>query len=67
MSLLANRTEFGKTPFFTAARFPHRTGRARDGSTQAVIERCRRAQPPETIGLHDYGALDASIVRTVLP
>jgi methylisocitrate lyase len=89
--LLANMTEFGRTPFFTAAEFeamgyamviwPVSSMRvaakasadlyaaiARDGGTQAMLERMQtRAELYETIGLHDYEALDASIVKTVLP
>jgi methylisocitrate lyase len=89
--LLANMTEFGRTPFFTAAEFeamgyamviwPVSSMRvsakasadlyaaiARDGGTQAMLERMQtRAELYDTIGLHDYEALDASIVKTVLP
>ena len=89
--LLANMTEFGRTPFFTASEFeamgyamviwPVSSMRvsakasaelyaaiARDGGTQAMLERMQtRAELYETIGLHDYEALDASIVKTVLP
>jgi len=82
--LLANMTEFGRTPFFTASEFeamgysmviwPVSSMRvsakassdlyaaiARDGGTQNMVDRM------QTIGLHDYEALDASIVTTVLP
>jgi methylisocitrate lyase len=89
--LLANMTEFGRTPFFTAAEFeamgyamviwPVSSMRvaakasadlyaaiARDGGTQAMLERMQtRAELYDSIGLHDYEALDASIVKTVLP
>jgi methylisocitrate lyase len=89
--LLANMTEFGRTPFFTAAEFQDMGYRmviwpvsslrvankaqaelyaalARDGSTEAMVPRMQtRAELYETIGLADYEALDASIVRTVLP
>jgi methylisocitrate lyase len=89
--LLANMTEFGRTPFFTASEFeamgyamviwPVSSMRvsakasadlyaaiARDGGTQAMLERMQtRAELYDTIGLHDYEALDASIVKTVLP
>ena len=89
--LLANMTEFGRTPFFTASEFeamgyamviwPVSSMRvsakasadlyaaiARDGGTQAMLDRMQtRAELYETIGLHDYEALDASIVKTVLP
>ncbi len=89
--LLANMTEFGKTPFFTAAEFeamgyrmviwPVSALRAankaqaevyaairRDGGTQHVIDRMQtRAELYATIGYHDYEALDASIVKTIVP
>jgi methylisocitrate lyase len=89
--LLANMTEFGRTPFFTAEEFEAMGYRmviwpvsslrvankaqselyaalARDGSTEAMVPRMQtRAELYETIGLADYEALDASIVRTVLP
>ena len=89
--LLANMTEFGRTPFFTASEFeamgysmviwPVSSMRvsakassdlyaaiARDGGTQNMVDRMEtRAELYETIGLHDYEALDASIVTTVLP
>ena len=89
--LLANMTEFGKTPFFTAAEFeamgyamviwPVSSLRmankaqaelyaaiARDGGTHRVVERMQtRAELYATIGLHDYEALDSSIVQTIVP
>jgi methylisocitrate lyase len=89
--LLANMTEFGKTPFFTASEFEEMGYRmviwpvsslrvankaqqelyaaiARDGGTHNMIGRMQtRAELYETIGLHDYETLDASIVRTVIP
>jgi methylisocitrate lyase len=89
--LLANMTEFGRTPFFTAAEFeamgykmviwPVSSLRIankaqselyaalkRDGGTQNMVERMQtRAELYETIGYHDYEALDASIVTTVVP
>ncbi len=89
--LLANMTEFGRTPFFTASEFeamgyamviwPVSSMRVsakassdlyaaikRDGGTQNMVDRMQtRAELYETIGLHDYEALDASIVTTVLP
>jgi len=89
--LLANMTEFGKTPFFTAAEFeamgyamviwPVSSLRvankaqqqlyaaiARDGGTHNVVETMQtRAELYDTIGLHDYEALDRSIVRTIIP
>lgn len=89
--LLANMTEFGKTPFFTAAEFeamgykmviwPVSSLRvankaqadlfaaiARDGGTQNMVRQMQtRAELYETIGLHEYEELDASIVRTLVP
>jgi methylisocitrate lyase len=89
--LLANMTEFGRTPFFTAAEFEAMGYRMviwpvsslrvankaqqnlfaaikRDGGTHKVIDRMQtRAELYATIGLHDYEALDASIVQTVIP
>jgi methylisocitrate lyase len=89
--LLANMTEFGQTPFFTAAEFeamgyamviwPVSALRvankaqellyaaiARDGGTHRMIDRMQtRAELYAMIGLHDYEALDASIVETVIP
>ena len=89
--LLANMTEFGRTPFFTASEFeamgykmviwPVSSLRVankvqaelyaaikRDGGTQTMVDRMQtRAELYETIGYHDYEALDASIVKTVVP
>lgn len=89
--LLANMTEFGRTPFFTAQEFEAMGYRMviwpvsslrvankaqetlyatlkRDGSTEAMLDRMQtRGELYDTIGLHEYEALDASIVRTVLP
>jgi methylisocitrate lyase len=89
--LLANMTEFGKTPFFTAAEFeamgysmviwPVSSLRvankaqqqlyaaiARDDGTHQVVEQMQtRVELYATIGLHDYEALDASIVQTIIP
>jgi len=89
--LLANMTEFGRTPFFTASEFeamgykmviwPVSSLRvankaqaelygaiARDGGTQNMVERMQtRAELYATIGYHDYEALDASIVTTIVP
>lgn len=89
--LLANMTEFGRTPHFTATEFeamgysmviwPVSSLRvankaqgklyetlAREGSTEAMLpEMQTRAELYETIQLDRYEALDASIVRTVLP
>ncbi len=89
--LLANMTEFGRTPFFTAAEFeamgykmviwPVSSLRVankaqeelyaalkRDGGTQKLVDRMQtRAELYDLIGYHDYEALDASIVETVVP
>ena len=89
--LLANMTEFGRTPFFSAGEFealgyrmviwPVSSLRVankaqaelyaalrRDGGTQAMLGAMQtRAELYATIGYHDYEALDASIVATVLP
>ena len=89
--LLANMTEFGKTPFFTASEFETMGYRMviwpvsslrvankaqaalfaaiqRDGGTQNMLDHMQsRAELYEAIGYHDYEALDASIVRTVVP
>ena len=91
VKLLANMTEFGRTPFFTAAEFeamgygmviwPVSSLRVankaqaelyasirENGGTHAMVERMQtRHELYDTIGLHDYEALDASIVRTVVP
>jgi methylisocitrate lyase len=91
VKLLANMTEFGRTPFFTAAEFEAMgyamviwpvshlrvaargmqelyTAIKRDGGTQNMVGRMQtRAQLYETIGYHDYEALDASLIRTVVP
>jgi methylisocitrate lyase len=40
----------------------------RDGGTHKMIDRMQtRAKLYATIGLHDYEALDASIVQTIVP
>ncbi len=89
--LLANMTEFGKTPFYTADEFaamgykmviwPVSSLRvanqaqarlyaaiAKDGGTHGMVDAMQtRAELYETIGLHDYEALDASIVKTIVP
>jgi methylisocitrate lyase len=91
VKLLANMTEFGRTPFFTASEFEAMGYRMviwpvsafrvankaqaklyaaikRDGGTQNIIgEMQTRAELYATIGYHDYEALDASIVQTVIP
>lgn len=89
--LLANMTEFGRTPFYTASEFEAMGYRmviwpvsslrvanraqanlykaiARDGGTHGQVENMQtRVELYTTIGLHDYEALDASIVQTVIP
>jgi methylisocitrate lyase len=89
--LLANMTEFGRTPFFTATEFEAMGYRMviwpvsslrvankaqetlyaaikRDGGTAKMLHSMQtRAELYKLIGLDDYEALDASIVRTVLP
>jgi methylisocitrate lyase len=40
----------------------------RDGGTQNMVDRMMtRAELYDTIGYHDYEALDASIVKTIVP
>src|SRR6202453_446564 len=89
--LLANMTEFGRTPFFTAAEFeqmgykmviwPVSSLRVankaqqklyaaikRDGGTHNMVDHMQtREELYSTIGYHEYEALDASIVTTVIP
>jgi methylisocitrate lyase len=89
--LLANMTEFGRTPFFTASEFeamgykmviwPVSSLRVankaqqklyaaikKDGGTQNMVDHMQtRAELYATIGYHDYEALDASIVTTIIP
>ena len=89
--LLANMTEFGRTPFFTASEFEAMGYRMviwpvsslrvankaqqnlfaalkRDGGTHAMLDRMQtRAELYAAIGLHDYEALDASIIKTIVP
>lgn len=89
--LLANMTEFGRTPFFTAAEFEAMGYRMviwpvsslrvankaqeelfaaikRDGGTQNMLDRMQtRAELYATIDYAGYEALDASIVRTLVP
>ncbi len=91
VQLLANMTEFGRTPFFTADEFqdmgygmviwPVSSLRVankaqqelyaairRDGGTHNMVDRMQtRAELYDTIELHDYEALDASIVKTIVP
>ena len=89
--LLANMTEFGKTPFFTATEFeqmgykmviwPVSSLRIANkavaelyasirehGGTHRMVDRMQtRQELYDTIGLHQFEELDASIVRTVVP
>ncbi len=91
MKLLANMTEFGRTPFYTASEFeamgysmviwPVSSMRVaskaqeelyaairRDGGAHNMVERMQtRKELYDTIDLHGYEALDASIVQTVIP
>jgi methylisocitrate lyase len=91
VTLLANMTEFGRTPFFTADEFEKmgygiviwpvshmRVANkamedlyatiARDGSTEAMLPRMQtRAELYAHIDYHAYEALDASLVKTVVP
>jgi methylisocitrate lyase len=91
VKLLANMTEFGQTPFFTASEFEAMGYRMviwpvsafrvankaqerlfaalrRDGGAQNMLEQMQtRAELYATIGYHDYEALDASIVQTIVP
>ncbi|WP_066781193.1 methylisocitrate lyase [Sphingomonas sp. CCH5-D11] len=89
--LLANMTEFGKTPFYTAAEFeamgykmviwPVSSLRVankaqaelyasikENGGTHKYVDRMQtRQELYDTIGLHDFEELDASIIKTVVP
>ena len=91
VTLLANMTEFGRTPFFTAAEFeamgyrmviwPVSSLRVANKAQEALFASIRanggahamvdgmqtRKELYDLIGLHDYEALDASIVRTIIP
>ena len=91
VKLLANMTEFGRTPFFTAAEFEEMgyrmviwpvsslrmAAKAQEdlfasirahGGTHKLADRMQtRSELYATIRYHDYEALDASIVRTVIP
>jgi methylisocitrate lyase len=91
VKLLANMTEFGRTPFFTASEFAAMgyamviwpvsafrvANRAqeklfaaikRDGGTQKMLDQMQtRAELYATIGYHEYEALDASLIKTVIP
>jgi methylisocitrate lyase len=89
--LLANMTEFGKTPFFTASEFEqmgyklviwpvsslrvankavaelYASIREHGGTHEMVGRMQTRAELYDTIGLHDFEALDASIIQTIVP
>lgn len=89
--LLANMTEFGRTPFFTAAEFEAMGYKmviwpvshmrvankameelyatiAREGSTKSMLPRMQtRAELYAHLDYHAYEALDASIVKTIVP
>jgi methylisocitrate lyase len=89
--LLANMTEFGRTPFFTANEFAAMGYRMviwpvsalrmaakaqdklyatlrRDGSASALLpDMLTRQELYALIGYSDYEALDATLVKTVLP
>ena len=89
--LLANMTEFGRTPFMTSSEFESLgykmviwpvsalrmaakahtdlyEGIRRDGGTHRLLDRMQtRAELYETIGYHDYEALDTSIIKSVTP
>lgn len=89
--LLANMTEFGKTPFYTAKEFeemgykmviwPVSSLRVANkaqaelyasikehGGAHKYVDRMQtRQELYDTIGLHDFEELDASIIKTVVP
>ncbi|WP_265975428.1 methylisocitrate lyase [Brucella intermedia] len=89
--LLANMTEFGRTPFFTASEFEemgyrmiiwpvsslrvankaqerlYKTLKAEGSTKSTLADMQTRAELYDTIGLGDYEALDASIVKTIVP
>jgi len=91
VKLLANMTEFGRTPYQTASEFealgyamviwPVSSLRVankaqeklyatirRDGGTQAMLDQMQtRQELYDVIGLHEYEALDASIIKTIVP
>jgi methylisocitrate lyase len=91
VKLLANMTEFGRTPFFTAAEFQemgysmviwpvsHLRVAAKaveelyasikaNGGTHKMVDRMQtRAELYAAIGYHEYEALDASLVKTIIP
>lgn len=89
--LLANMTEFGKTPFYTAKEFEQMgykmviwpvpslrvANKAQselyasiktNGGTHKYVDRMQtRQELYDTIGLHAFEELDASIIKTVVP
>lgn len=89
--LLANMTEFGKTPFYTASEFeamgykmviwPVSSLRVANkaqadlyasikanGGTHKMVDRMQtRQELYDTIGLHAFEELDASIIKTIIP
>jgi methylisocitrate lyase len=89
--LLANMTEFGRTPYFTAAEFEamgyrmviwpvsalrmaakaqeqlYAAIRREDGPRSLIGQMQTRQELYETISYSDYEALDASIVKSVVP
>lgn len=91
VTLLANMTEFGKTPLIPASEFEAMgyrmviwpvsslrvankaqeklyTAIKKDGGTMAMVpEMQTRAELYATIRLHDYEALDKTIVETIVP
>ena len=91
MPLVADMTELGKTPFFTASEFEEigyrmviwpvsslrvankaqvrlYTTLKSEGLTKSVLgDMQTRAELYDAIGLADYEALDASIVKTIVP
>ena len=91
VTLLANMTEFGRTPFFTASEFErmgygiviwpvsslrvagfahrelYRSIRENGGAQKQIDKMQTRDELYTLIGYHEFEALDASIVKTVLP
>jgi methylisocitrate lyase len=91
VKLLANMTEFGRTPFLTAKEFEELgyamviwpvshmrvANKAMErlyatiretGGTMAMLDAMQtRAELYAAIGYHDYEALDASLVKTIVP
>ena len=89
--LLANMTEFGKTPFYTASEFEamgykmviwpvsslrvankaqaalYASIKAHGGTHKMVDAMQTRQELYDTIGLHAFEELDASIIKTIVP